>query len=495
MKGWYFMSLYYRAFLYVIRKRSKTLILFLILLVISTMVLSGITIHSATKTAQLNIRQSLLGMFTIDQNTDDPSKWVSRKVGSFGTKSYYAGTPLTIELADSIMKNVPGLKGYNATYTSNVIMSRVNGEALELLETDGEENWIDSVIAGYGDFGQTVSAFGSTNTAYDSYFASGYVKLTDGRHLTADSGNAAIINRQLAEKNGLLVGDKLILSQSSFKSELNGIDVESTKIEVEIIGLFEATEKSKATLSNWSMDNAIYTTLPVIRHVHPEMEDEGYEHINFYVDDPAQIDNIIADIKSLPNINPSDFVIHVDTSSIDSVMKPLTNLDKLITFLIILIIIIGSVVLYLVLANRVKERIRESGILLSLGIGKGKIIAQYMVEIIFISIFAFGTSLFCSSFMVKTFGDDLLEMATTDNVTDVGSESIYSKDGIFLGNSDDFKPKFEVQGNLTKIDMSVDEITAVLVFMVGFVIITAAVILAGVPVMRYKPREILSRMS
>ena len=75
------MSLFQRAFLYVTRKRAKTAILFLLLTVIATLVLSGAAIKGAVKTAQLNVRQALGGIFTMRQNTSDSSKWESQKSG------------------------------------------------------------------------------------------------------------------------------------------------------------------------------------------------------------------------------------------------------------------------------------------------------------------------------------------------------------------------------------------------------------------------------
>ena len=112
------MNLFHRAFLYVTRKITKSLLLFLILLVISTLVLSGVAIKDATGTAALNVRQALGGIFTLQQNTSDPSKWVSTPVGNSGSQSYYGGEPLTVELAERIISGTKGISGYNATYTN-----------------------------------------------------------------------------------------------------------------------------------------------------------------------------------------------------------------------------------------------------------------------------------------------------------------------------------------------------------------------------------------
>ena len=48
-----------RAFLYVSRKRGKSILLFFILLILSTFVLTGLSIGSASKQAQKNLRQNI----------------------------------------------------------------------------------------------------------------------------------------------------------------------------------------------------------------------------------------------------------------------------------------------------------------------------------------------------------------------------------------------------------------------------------------------------
>lgn len=489
------MSFIYRGFLYVTRKWTKTLILFLILLVIATLVLSGISIKGSTEIAQLNVRQALGGVFTLDQNTGDASKWVNKEVGSFGTQSYYGGEPLSTELADYIMKNVDGIKGYNATYTNYVVPKNEAGNILKLIESENGDNGLGGLLSGYGDFNSTVSTYASTNTAYDSYFAGGYLQLVDGRHLTLEDHDVVIISKELAELNGLSVGDTMMLQMSEFKASAMGLNAANTKIEVEIVGLFQPTAKSTTSLSNWSMDNSLFTTLDVVKHARPDMGDESYEHIHFYADDPGQLDKIISDINALPDIDSTDFVVNVDSSDVDSIMEPLTNMDKLITILIVLIIAVGAVILYLVLASRVKERIYESGILLSLGVAKAKIIGQYLVEIVLVAVFAFGISVFSSSLVAQTVGNELLDYALSDIQTPDKDDGIDDYDGMQIVGSDDFAPQFDQQNDLTQINVSVNPTAVVLLCVVGFMLICLSVILATLPILRLKPKEILTKMS
>ena len=59
------MNVFKRAWLYVTRKRGKTALLFAILLIMATFVLTGLSIWKASEAAQLALRQSLGGKFDI----------------------------------------------------------------------------------------------------------------------------------------------------------------------------------------------------------------------------------------------------------------------------------------------------------------------------------------------------------------------------------------------------------------------------------------------
>ena len=54
-----------RAFLYVTRKKGKSILLFAILLIIATFVLTGLSVRKASEAAQFELRQSLGGKFDI----------------------------------------------------------------------------------------------------------------------------------------------------------------------------------------------------------------------------------------------------------------------------------------------------------------------------------------------------------------------------------------------------------------------------------------------
>ena len=73
------MSIFKRAFLYVTRKREKTILLFAILLIMATFVLTGLSIWKAAEAAQLELRQSLGGKFDVHVDWDN-SPYVVKEI-------------------------------------------------------------------------------------------------------------------------------------------------------------------------------------------------------------------------------------------------------------------------------------------------------------------------------------------------------------------------------------------------------------------------------
>ena len=60
------MNLWRRAYLYTVRKKGKSVLMLLILLMMSTMMLTCLSIQSASDKAALDIRKALTGGFTIN---------------------------------------------------------------------------------------------------------------------------------------------------------------------------------------------------------------------------------------------------------------------------------------------------------------------------------------------------------------------------------------------------------------------------------------------
>ncbi len=73
-----------RAYLYVIRKKGKSVLIFVILLIMATFVLTGLSIQKASQEAQKNLREALGGEFSITVELSDSNPYFKMNVDGEG---------------------------------------------------------------------------------------------------------------------------------------------------------------------------------------------------------------------------------------------------------------------------------------------------------------------------------------------------------------------------------------------------------------------------
>lgn len=149
--------------------------------------------------------------------------------------------------------------------------------------------------------------------------------------------------------------------------------------------------------------------------------------------------------------------------------------------------------MYLMLLSRNKERIRESGIMLSLGFSKSRIMIQYAAEVLLIAVLAFGLALPASSVIGQAVGETLLERELNEQDKNL-QEELYGGSGMTSISSEDVNPSFNAQEQLTNIDVAVTPFSFLLTCVVAILLIIGSVLAAGVSFIRQTPREILSQL-
>ncbi|MDE7218392.1 MAG: ABC transporter permease, partial [Oscillospiraceae bacterium] len=177
------MSLWKRACLYSIRKKGKTITLLAFLLVMATMMLTCLSIQAATETANANIKKALLGYFTINAKRLESGiseDTVSQILAIDGLSGKYA------------------LRSYSyANYYD------ADGNSLKI-NTEGASQ----VPEGYENAGKIVA---NSNSQEDSYFTDGGFELIEGNAITDASRNEVLVHEKFAQRNGLGVGDSMLL--------------------------------------------------------------------------------------------------------------------------------------------------------------------------------------------------------------------------------------------------------------------------------------------
>ena len=438
------MSIWRRAYLHIVRKKGKTVLIFLVLFITSTLILTGLAIRSSTNLAALNTRQAFMGGFTINAT--------------------HMEQLLEDSTLEEILKEEGLLSKYNLRSYYYGEYQNLNGEKLETNTQDA------SVNERYVHAGKVIS---NSQSDLDSHFTKGNFKLLEGRHILADDVHVVLVSDDFAKRNHLSLHDEIYLG-----------DVQSdSQIKVRIIGIFESPPQDDLKYLPSSEDlynNTCFTDNKTCSQLQFDTGSTHYQYGDFYVNDPAELDDIITKIKEIDGVNWDNAVFTKNDVDYQNAKGALESLQQLVMIIIIILIVITIVLVTLILILWMRERMHEIGILLSMGVGKANIMIQHIMEMLIIAILAFSLSYLTSSFIVQNIGDNLLQQ-TTDNR------------GIEENISEDLEKENSDLTDFIRIEVSTMDL--VLLYSLGSAIILLSIIIASYPMMRLKPKEILTKMS
>jgi putative ABC transport system permease protein len=351
-----------------------------------------------------------------------------------------------------------------------------------------------------------VTVTGVSTSKLTDVFTNGDAKLLSGRAITPQDADkkVALIEKNLADQNNLKVGSKI---------KIKATRADDT-VEYTVIGIYEAAAASSSTgegMRNMTFTepyNRIfvdYKSAIPLKNVSSDsgVETGGIDQAVFYVDDPQNIDLVKNEVKSL-KIDWNQFTLDANDLAYQQMMGPIENVASFSKTVVYLVAVAGSVILALVLMLSIKERMYETGVFLSMGEGKMKIIAQYVAEVLLIAMLAFGMSIYTGRFVAQGVGNTLLEREIQLN----HSQSASGQGGGYAGQSRGFgqgggfgggfgrmfgqqSPQDYQAIDKMNIQVTVSEVEQM--SLAGLLILVAGTMLPAATVMRYKPKTILTK--
>lgn len=336
-----------RTIKYLTRKKSKSILLLLVFLVVNVMLLStNAMIHSLENTKD-----------EIKQNTK--SKFIVNIVD----EKY----PITNTVIDELQK----LENINfINKCSNALMSIDNIKAVNDTTNKNQIN----VIA-YDDLSK------------DSLFEEGKYKLTKGA-INNVNENGIIINHIFAELNSLKLGDTLKIDEG---------------VLAKIVGIFESNDEEKQPdiiASKDRIENQIFINQELMNKIN---ENQTYTEVYVYVSNPDLIQKMQNEVSQICK----DYDVTNTNTLYQQIKIPLDQVQRVATLIQIITIITSCVITTLLLSMWIRARYKEMAVMISLGTSKFQIYFQTFLESfillvissILASVFTFGFIDTLKSFM------------------------------------------------------------------------------------------------
>ena len=380
------MSIFNRAYLYIIRKKVRSSILFLIVTLISFFLLSGSFLNTTVNNISKNLYKDVNFGFNIE-STDKSNKEIEKdtlkkieELKGITSKNYIFSKPVTVEGKKVVQENQNITLNDEVKNKSNLVM--MNGITASKSNID---------------------------------FKSEVLKLEKGRHIEENDKNKIMIHEKFAELNNVNLGDKIKLAQ------------EGKVLELEVVGIYSGEKTNTFNgLSSDFIENTVYTDYKASQELSNLIANNKVTSVEYGVEDPTKLDDVIKTIENLGinnlMVSKSNKNYEIITSSVESITK-ITNMIRIGS------VVVGVVILSLILMFWVRERTYEIGILLSLGTSKVNLVLQFIVEVLLVTIVGLITALgieittikylasnvgsIFSEELPKTIADELMQMSVS----------------------------------------------------------------------------------
>ena len=340
-----------QAIAYISRKRTRNLVLFLILLLILSCLYFCFSLMQVGERLEDHIKQSA--------------------GTSFALTSKQGATPFALKEAEKV-RQLAGVGSMVPQYESPV---RILGKEAVTGQQSVERDDLGQEAK------QALGAVFTQKTDQHLDFRSGSFQLVQGKHLSDKDRGQILIHQELAKKNKLKVGDSLTLS--SFQMGETPAKEKTFKI----VGIFSGKKQEKFTgMTSDLSENQVYLPYEDVTKL-LGLSQQEVTQVTFGVKDPEKIDALLKQVKSL-DLDWQSLRVVEDRKAFDQMKESSQTLEGLVRIMMIVLLVTGAGALSLLLSLWTRERIHEIGVLLSIGKSKGRIFRQFLLEVVLVSLLA-----------------------------------------------------------------------------------------------------------
>lgn len=457
-----------RALLSLWGHKGRSILLILVFSILAMLIYCGLAVHSAAEQEIKNAKMSVGSAVILK------GKRVRIQLDHSGA---IYNEIVTDSIADKLLSS-PYLKSYDYTAPVPILFDKIEPVCRkEELKTEKLYN--------LGDYLETATLMGIRDSASSDHFTAGGYQLISGRHITpSDAGKPNVmIEQQLANKNGLKVGDKFTICAA--------IESKLSKLSVTVVGIFRAPAISRSdyTLILQRPSNYIFTYYSEIYALYP-LSKGNLLTATYQLDDPSHIAPFVAWGKK--QIDNSKYEFVTNDSWYKRMTSPLGSIDKLSNLMTIIVVAAACAIMGLIAALSIHGRRREFGVLLSVGESRRKIILQVLAETILPVCISFCIAIAAGGFLAPIVGDKLLsQQVKNSSATKVSAQTGSSVPTNAYSLWTQHQNSFAQPVDKIKIDVSPVDVGGLAG--VSIVIILVSAIIPCVSILRLSPSRVLNK--
>ena len=231
-------------------------------------------------------------------------------------------------------------------------------------------------------------------------------------------------------------------------------------------------------------DNIVFTDLSTASFL--LYGTEGTTHVqygDFYVNDPDELDRIMEETKGIAGVDWEQCTLTRYDNDYQNAKESLAGIQNTVWIAIAVVSVICFLVLALFLTLRLRGRIHETGVYLAMGISKGAVLLQYLLEVFLAAAVALLLAYGASTAISHQIGSSLLSQVTTQTYETVD----------LTGNDEAAEEPTEDLG-LAQVEVAVSAEDYAMVWAFGMALCLASTAVAAYPILKMEPKSILTQM-
>lgn len=357
------------AFKYLQRKKGKTILLLIVLMLVNSMILSTNMILRTTNDSKQNMHE----------------KTNSKIVAEIADKN----SKITLNDIEQI-EMLEDVSTINRIGRQEVFP--INFAPVTISDSSDEDN-LKIAFLSYDDLEK------------DSPFAEMQYRLYSGDYIKNDK-KGVVINTNLAAQNGLEIGDTMEFGTK-----------DGTTVSTQIVGIFKSAgnvekDQPEATTAINRIENQIFVDSDTYMDL---IKEPTFDKLSVYSKNPENLGVLENNLKTILGTNAE---LRTSDTLYQQMSAPLEQISKVANLMLLLTLSTGTIVVSLLLCMWMRTRKKEMAIFMSIGKKKGEIFLQTLFEAgaVFIS------SALAATIMGKFFSELLQNIITNADTTTANLE-------------------------------------------------------------------------
>ena len=208
--------------------------------------------------------------------------------------------------------------------------------------------------------------------------------------------------------------------------------------------------------------------------------------VTLLLNDPLEVDSFVEQVQA--SLDGQYRLLDANNETFEQLARPLDTLTLFSSLIVVLVLVNAVVIITLVTALTLKTREYEIGVLLSQGVSKLMVVAQFFVELALVAVIGFTLAVGSGTLIAGRVGEEVLNYQVEFSGLSEEVEDDYN----YISNWDDnYFTEVTLSDMVDAYEVQISPLIIAEIYVAGLGIVLISILIPSLMIMRYNPKKIL----